>query len=110
MKKLSFIIATFLILGSSITSCTTNSKEASLYWMLKSSRDSLRYYKAISNQMQRDLHTYEVYRESTERLLDSIGIYEDAPILETKAGQNYLDAVEQLQNTQSSTSYNQTKK
>ena len=110
MKKLSFIIAIFLILGSSITSCTTNSKEASLYWMLKSSRDSLRYYKAISNQMQRDLHTYEVYRESTERLLDSIGIYEDAPILETNAGQNYLDAVEQLQNTQSSTSYNQTKK
>ena len=78
--------------------------------MLKASRDSLHYYKAISNQMQMDLHTYEVYRNATETLLDSIGIYEDAPILETKAGQNYLDAVEQLQNVQSSTDYNQVKK
>ena len=103
MKKLTFIIP--VLLSAILAGCTTG-KEADLYQMLKQSRDSLHYYKAISNQMQKDLHSYEVYRNATETLLDSLGIDEDAPILETAAGSDYLNAVNELQNVQSSTSYN----
>lgn len=99
MKKLTFIISVFTAI--SVASCTCSSpREASIYQMLRESRDSLRYYKTIYKDMNRDLHAYEKYFESTEILLDSLGIEEDAPIFKTQTGINYLNAAQTVKNLQ----------
>lgn len=108
MKKLTFIITVFI--SAIFAGCSnSSSREADLYQMLKQSRDSLHYYQTISKYMQSDLHAYEVYFKSTETMLDSLGIDKDSPILETDAGSHYLDALDGIQNTQPSSSYNQIK-
>lgn len=109
MKKLTFI--SVIILSAILAGCSnSSSRESDLYQMLKQSRDSLHYYQTISKYMQSDLHAYEVYFKSTETMLDSLGIDKDSPILETDAGSHYLDALDGIQNTQPSSSYNQVKK
>ena len=108
MKKLTFI--TVIILSAILAGCSnSSSRESDLYQMLKQSRDSLHYYQTVSKYMQSDLHAYEIYFKSTETMLDSLGIDKDSPILETDAGSHYLDALDGIQNTQPSSSYNQVK-
>lgn len=96
MKKLKFILSAIL-LGTLTTGCS-NSKttESELYQMLKSSRDSLYCYKKYYNKAQENLHKYEAYMKATETLLDSLGVGEDAPILETDAGSDYLSTAREV--------------
>lgn len=91
MKKIKIIFPLFLM--GMLTSCTNSNRESHLYQMLEASRDSLQYYKYISRNLEGDLRRYEDYMQATETLLDSLGIDEDAPILETDAGAEYLSTV-----------------
>lgn len=107
MKKLTFIITVFI--SATLAGCTSSSsREASLYQMLKASRDSLHYYKTISKQMQKDLHAYEAYFNAAETLLDSIWVMEDSSVLEKATGDDYIEAKDKLPIFQNS--YNQIKK
>lgn len=95
MKKLKFILSAIL-LGTLTTGCSNSTTESELYQMLKSSRDSLHCYKKYYNQAQENLHKYEAYMKATETLLDSLGVQEDAPILETDAGFDYLSTAREV--------------